>query len=803
MRTGGIVRVLMGLKAAFGRSALLPAIAGAALLLAPVLSSSSSAQDFGFDQNVKIKRDAQMLVESDELVYDYDNHTVSAVGNVKIYYVGYTLEAEKVIYIEVTAKLIASGGVKMTDPSGVVVYAEVIDITDDFRDGFVGSLRVDTPDQTHFAAERAERVSGEQTVFYNGVYTACEPCKEHPEKPPLWQVKSAKIIVNDKEKEIEFHNATFEFFGLPLAWIPYFTTADPSVKRKTGFLAPVIGVSDTLGWSAATPYFIALAPSYDVTLTPKYYQYQGFLGEVEWRQRLRSGQYTLTMAGINQDNPKKFLKDPYTTASGKTAYRHGNFSQDEFRGGIRSTGRFSINKNWTFGWDGTVSTDRTFTRDYDVLNQDTSITTSEVHLTGLQDRNYLDARAEYFQVLTDDLNPKYEQGRQAVITPVIDGNHIFKNPVLGGQLSLISNLTTLSREKADPFTISGQSAAAYNGIAADGTTYYRGLAGDYVRLSEELAWEKKMIIPGGQVLSTFASLRGDVFSLDTEGTVPQGLTNQDTPTRLMPTAGATWSYPILASLPGSSHVFEPIAQIVARPDEPLAGKLENDDAQSLIFDDTTLLREDKFSGYDRVEGGTRVNYGIHYAGTFDGGMTIDGLFGQSYMLDGKNSFAVNDITGVGAYSGLESRSSDYVGHVGLDTGRGTQLSMRGRFDQEDFAVNYGEVGGATRVGVVTASATYVYAREQPTAGKLIPTSQITAAASVELFDRWRAFGTAVYDFNASQLRKDSIGIGYDDSCVTLSIAYSETRGIDIPDRSIMVKLLLRTLAEGTVSSSIQ
>ena len=131
MRTGGIVRVLMGLKAAFGRSALLPAIAGAALLLAPVLSSSSSAQDFGFDQNVKIKRDAQMLVESDELVYDYDNHTVSAVGNVKIYYVGYTLEAEKVIYIEVTAKLIASGGVKMTDPSGVVVYAEVIEA---FRD---------------------------------------------------------------------------------------------------------------------------------------------------------------------------------------------------------------------------------------------------------------------------------------------------------------------------------------------------------------------------------------------------------------------------------------------------------------------------------------------------------------------------------------------------------------------------------------------------------------------------------------------------------------------------------------------
>ena len=34
----------------------------------------------------------------------------------------------------------------------------------------------------------------------------------------------------------------------------------------------------------------------------------------------------------------------------------------------------------------------------------------------------LEARlmAEYFQVLTDDLAPKYQQGRQAVITPVVE-----------------------------------------------------------------------------------------------------------------------------------------------------------------------------------------------------------------------------------------------------------------------------------------------------------------------------------------------------------------------------------------------
>ncbi len=85
---------------------------------------------------------------------------VAADGNVKIYYAGYTLEAEKVSYNKGNGRLIATGNVKLVDPSGSAFYSDYIDITDDFRDGFVQSLRVDTADHAHFAAERAER-SGE------------------------------------------------------------------------------------------------------------------------------------------------------------------------------------------------------------------------------------------------------------------------------------------------------------------------------------------------------------------------------------------------------------------------------------------------------------------------------------------------------------------------------------------------------------------------------------------------------------------------------------------------------------------
>lgn len=775
MSGGGYIRTLIvGLL----RRIAAPAVA-LSLVVMPMTASQSLAQSLNVSDFAAPKAGSQMLVEAEELVYDDDNGTISAVGNVKIYYTGYTLEADRVSYNKGTGRLVASGNVKMTDPSGMSIYANDIDITEDFRDGFVASLRVETPDKTYFAAERADRSGGEKTEFANGVYTACEPCEDHPERPPLWQVKAKRIIVDDKAKMIYFHNASFEFYGLPLAWVPYFSVADPSVKRKTGFLAPLFGYSDDVGWSIATPYFIALAPNYDVTLTPVYYTEQGFLGDVEWRQRFAHGQFTLRMAGINQDNPKNFL----------TSDGGGTFAQRDFRGGARTTGQFSIAKDWTLGWDGTISTDRTFTQNYNVLNDDTASTTSFAYLTGLKDRNYFDARVEHFEVLADSTAGKYDQDRQANILPVVDHDYIFDSPVLGGEVSLHSNLTNLTRDAADPFLVNGE-------------TFYHGLAGDYFRASEELAWEKKSVLPAGQLLTTFASVRGDFYAMDPNdnGGMWDNLTTNDTPVRFMPTVGAEWSWPILIQAGKSAHVIEPIVQVVARPDEPYAGQLPNDDAQSLVFDDSVLFRHDKFSGLDRVEGGTRMNYGVRYTGTFENNLVLEGLFGQSRMLAGQNSFAVKDIADVGAYSGLETDVSDYVGRLSFGSTR-TKVSLRGRFDEEDLSVQRAEIGVSQTMSWFSGSVAYGYLRDVPTAG-IVEQSFVDLQASVNVADRWRMFGSAVYDVANKYVSKDSVGLAYDDSCVSLSIAYTESRNTLIPDRSLTFRLNLRTLAEGAVNANI-
>ena len=105
-----------------------------------------------------------MLLQATEIRYDYTNNTVAAVGNVQIYYNGSTVEADEVIYDQKTKRLQARGNVRLTEADGKITYGQLIDLTDDYRDGFVDSLRLETVDDTRFAAARADRVKGNYTV---------------------------------------------------------------------------------------------------------------------------------------------------------------------------------------------------------------------------------------------------------------------------------------------------------------------------------------------------------------------------------------------------------------------------------------------------------------------------------------------------------------------------------------------------------------------------------------------------------------------------------------------------------------
>ena len=329
----------------------------------------------------------------------------------------------------------AEGNVRLTEADGKITYGAIMDLSDDYRDGFVDLLRLDSPDQTRMAAARAERSNGNTTVFHSGVYTACAPCKDDPKKPPLWQVKAARIIHDQGEKMIYFEDARLEFFGQPIAFLPYFSAPDPTVKRKTGVLTPIITSSTIYGQAVEIPYYWALAPDYDATFSPMITTKQGPLLQGEFRQRLLNGAYSIRGAGIYQLDRGYFSNNNGVPAPGDR----------NFRGSVESEGKFAINDKWVWGWDGILLTDKTFLSDYnprlssyhftDTLGGAANSGLSQIYLAGKGDRSYFDIRSIYYYGFsTADV-----QKEIPVIHPVIDYDYTFNHPVIGGELSRVGH----------------------------------------------------------------------------------------------------------------------------------------------------------------------------------------------------------------------------------------------------------------------------------------------------------------------------------------------------------------------------
>ena len=190
----------------------------------------------------------------------------------EIYYNNYILTADQVVYDQSANTLTAVGNVVLKEPNGNIVRADRYTLTDDFRDGFVQSLSIVAKDDTRIAAERATRRGGNTTVFTNGRFT---PCKSSDGMPPLWCISAATVIHDQQAATITYQDAQFELFGVPVLYMPYFEHADPSVKRKSGFLMPEFSGSSTLGYGMTIPYYFALAPNYDFTFYPDVHRAPG------------------------------------------------------------------------------------------------------------------------------------------------------------------------------------------------------------------------------------------------------------------------------------------------------------------------------------------------------------------------------------------------------------------------------------------------------------------------------------------------------------------------------------------------
>jgi LPS-assembly protein len=90
-----------------------------------------------------------------------------------------------------------------------------------------------------------------------------------------WELRASNIEIDQRTQQGRGRNVRIDLKGIPILYTPAITfPVGPA--RKSGFLFPSFGNSDKSGFEMGVPYYLNLAPNYDLTLTPFLLSRRGF-----------------------------------------------------------------------------------------------------------------------------------------------------------------------------------------------------------------------------------------------------------------------------------------------------------------------------------------------------------------------------------------------------------------------------------------------------------------------------------------------------------------------------------------------
>jgi len=714
----------------------------AALLLAALLARPSAAQQSPFT-------DIPVLIAADQITYDENLGIVTASGNVEIAQNDRVLLADSVSYNLKTNVVTASGHISLLDPDGNVIFANFAELTNDMAEGFIRDIRVLMSDRSRLAAASGLRTGGNTTVFKNGVFSPCELCRDDPTRAPLWQIKAIEIEHDQEEQVIRYRDAWMEIFGIPIFYTPYFEHPDPTVERQSGLLAPTFGSSDILGTTYQQPYFWAIGPDKDATIAPILTTNQGVTTAGEYRQIFRDGRIDLRGSLGVSDRTET----------------DGTIDEDALRGHIDSTARFDINKAWRWGVDAQRATDDTYLRVYNFSSEPTL--TSRAFVEGLNGRNYLAVNNYLYQGLrSTDINDELP-----IIFPLAEYSYMSDPGIAGGKYTMDASLLALTR-------IEGR---------------------DSRRVSVALGWELPYTGPAGDVYNLVARVQGDGYWVNgvdpnSDEVNPAGPTESGLTGRIFPQLALQWRYPWVRNSGTIHQVVEPMAQVVVAPTGSNPGEIPNEDSLDFEFDDTNLFSLNRFTGVDRVDPGTRVDYGLKWTVTGDEGGWASAFVGQSYRLETDSVFE--------AGSGVEDNFSDIVGRVEIKPIYEFGLRYRFRFDKEDLSARRNELD--LRIGPSALNLNLGYTLINPGAqtDEFGDREELNWRLNSRLSRYWSAFGGQRIDLVDNIALQSRIGLVYADECCYVQAVFERSEFSDReiePEDSIFVNVVFKYL--GAVSST--
>jgi LPS-assembly protein len=662
----------------------------------------------------------QIDFEAEQLSYDSEAETVTARGNVILRSDDRSVRADQVTWDRRAGTIIATGNIRLVDDAGNQLFTDQVELSETFEAGAMSELLIALRAGGRLAARSAERGEDGIALLTDAAYTACAVTDaEGCAKNPSWRITADRVTYDQKASRVRFKGAMLELFGariLPLPGLALRTDGN----AESGFLVPDFRVSQVNGLEVSGEYYWRLADNRDLTLGAFVFSGVAPMASAKWRHLTDKGAYQVT---------------GYLTASDRlTDFTGGQSFQNRPRGYVESNGRFQFSPEWSLTGSIRLASDRTFLRRYDLSRDDRLRST--INLERITDKSYFSLAGW----ATQTLRINAEQGQIPLALPALDYRQIVDEPVLGGEIEFQVNTLALLRN--------------------DGQDTQRAFAG--------AKWDLRRLTGLGQVVTLTALVRGDLYNTDNilATATPSYRGTEGWTSRGIATAALDIEWPFVGEAFGGTQVLKPRVQIVASPRlRNLA--VPNEDARAFDLEDSNLFALNRFPGYDRVEDGTRVTWGVDWE-LQRPGWRVSTTIGQSYRFDDPQE----QIFPVG--TGLSEKVSDFVGRTQIRYRDFLSLTHRFRLDKDNLAVRRNEIDAA-----IGSRRTYVEVgylrlnRDIQTVEDLRDREELRAAARVALGQRWSVFGSGV--FNLTSADEDPIfqPDGFEPIRTRLGVAYSD------------------------------
>ncbi|AXE30243.1 LPS-assembly protein LptD [Chromobacterium phragmitis] len=541
-----------------------------------------------------------------------------------------------------------------------------------------------------------------QYRVYGSRMTTCDPGDE------AWYLKSSRTDLDYNTGVGVARNAWMQFYGVPILYSPWLDFPLNS-NRKSGFLMPTFKTGSS-GTEFSLPYYWNIAPNYDATITPHINVKHGNMLAGEFR----------------------YLQPGY----GGRIYTE-QLPKDKLTGESRNAWSIAHSQNfgngWSFGLDYNSVSDRNYFKDFG----DQVAIASNVNLTQEASLNYATGwsggsatttlRVQHYQNLT--INPSSEDIPYARM-PQLTLNANQSLPA-GFSANLLADLTRFDHPSLQ--------------------------TGDRFVLYPSLSWnfDRSWGFIRPKIGVNFTE-----YNLDAYGSSPQG-----TRTRTLPifSTDAGLYFDRDTQFMGRDHLMtlEPRLFYVNIPN--------NSDQLSLPMFDTSvndlnfaqLFNENRFSGYDRINGANQVTTAL-----------TSRFIDQSNGLErlrlaiGKRFYMKDDVTQT-----ANQPSSDLLLAAGGDLTRDWRFDSSYQYNQQlglteryNAQLRYNPAAGKV------ASVRYRYGRNEQlldNASITGPLRQVDVAAQWPIARRWYAIGRYNYSLIERKPIERLAGFEYNDGCWSL------------------------------------